>query len=122
VTGHFDIASSTDPAIRSWAIDLIAARNGEKDGYSFLQFNQLCASPREAIKVFHRRSVCSCLKDIYYNFKDNTRKQTLCNCCKKITDAKNICVCDCGLGIYRSRECAKRDWKSHKNECKAYNG
>jgi hypothetical protein len=88
---------------------------------NYSQVNQTYASPREVIKMFHRRSHCSCLKDLYYNLKDNTPKKTFCNGCGETSNAKSIFECDCKNRIYCSRECAKKDWPNHKRECKAYN-
>jgi hypothetical protein len=101
-------------------IGMIDPREGDTYGYGSFQFNQLSASPREMLKMFHRRSACSCLKGLYYNLKDNTPKMTQCNGCKKVTSAKNIFECDCKMKIYCSRECAKSDWSSHKSECEKY--
>jgi hypothetical protein len=52
------------------------AASGGGGGLTCSQGNHAYAGPREAIKVFHRRSACSCLKDLYYNLKDNTAKRT----------------------------------------------
>jgi hypothetical protein len=100
-------------------IGLIDPREGDTYG---IKFNQLCASPREAIRVFHRRSSCSCLKDLYYNLKDNCSKKTWYNYCGKTSDVKTIFECDCEMTTYCSRECAKSDWTRHKCECMAYKG
>jgi hypothetical protein len=84
------------------------------------QLNHTLASPREFVRFFYRRSSCSCLKDLYYNLKDNTPKRTFCQGCKEMTDAKNIFECNCKRVFYCSRECAKLDWADHKNICEAY--
>jgi hypothetical protein len=76
-TGYIEITSSTAqkmrvcsivlmPLIAAIDIDLIDARNGDNCGFTSLKFSQQCVSPREAVRVFHRRSGCSCLKDIKY--------------------------------------------------------
>jgi hypothetical protein len=50
------------------------------------QFDQMFSSPRELVRIFHRRCGCSCLnfslKDLYYNLKGNTSKMTRCNGCR----------------------------------------
>jgi hypothetical protein len=119
-------ASITTPAIGDLAIFLLplislitCIENGGGDP-SYSQVNHTYASPREVIKMFHRRSSCSCLKGLYYNLKDNTPKKTVCNGCNEISNAKNIFECDCKNRIYCSRECAKNDWPNHKRECRAY--
>jgi hypothetical protein len=60
-----------------------------EDGVNTIQMNHTVSSPRALIKLFHRRSCCSCgLKDLYCNLKDNTSKRTWCSGCKEITNAK----------------------------------
>jgi hypothetical protein len=100
-------------------IEEIVRTNGE--GLTTSRFNNLFASPRELIRLFHRRRVCGCLKNLYYNLKDNTAKRTICHGCYEIRDAKNIFQCDyCKITFYCSRECAKRDWARHQIMCTAY--
>ncbi|KAL3798956.1 hypothetical protein ACHAWO_010170 [Cyclotella atomus] len=48
--------------------------------------------------------------------------KTLCIGCNTITRAKDTFECECKQKIYCSRKCAKKDWTSHKNECKAFKG
>jgi hypothetical protein len=74
----------------------------------------------KTLSFFHRKSVCSCLKDLYYNLKDNTSKRTFCHGCEKTSKVKNIFECNCKRAIYCSRQCAKRDWADHKSHCTKY--
>lgn len=104
----------------TYLIDQIDGPNGEPLSYS--QANHLLVSPREFVKFFHRRNACTCLKDLFYNLKDNTPKKTLCIGCNTITRAKDTFECECKQRIYCSRKCAKKDWTNHKNECKAFKG
>jgi hypothetical protein len=99
------------------AILVLLIENGPNSYYS--QQNHLSTSPREMVKMFHRRSPCSCLKDLYYTLKDNTSIQTWCNGCETASYVKKIFECDCKNRIYCSRECAKKDWPNHKLVCKA---
>jgi hypothetical protein len=100
-------------------INLISAIDGINNGGDEpgVQINQLWASPRDVIRMFHRRSACSCLKDLYYNLKDNIPKMTRCGGCMETSDTKNIFECECKQIFYCSRECAKSHWVEHKSEC-----
>jgi hypothetical protein len=79
-----------------------------------------CSIQSTMLQFFHRRSTCSCIKNIYYNLKDNTPKKTYCNGCRELNDAKNIFECECKQIFYCSRECSKRDWARHQIICPAY--
>jgi hypothetical protein len=74
---------------------------------SHSQRNHLIVSPRELVKFFDRKSACSCLKDLYYNLKDNTSKKTWCHVCNERTNVKDIFQWECRIVFYCSRECAK---------------
>jgi hypothetical protein len=90
------------------------------DSFSSLQLNQISTSLRGLVRLFHRRSPCSCIKDLYYSLKDNKPKMTYCDGCKQLSDAKNIFECGCGKRFYCFRECARRDNANHsKDECAA---
>jgi hypothetical protein len=93
------------------AIDIIDLLNG--NARSGVQADQFYTSPREVVKMFHRGSTCSCLKDLYYNLKDNTPKMLGCYGCREISDLKNIFECKCKTAIYCSRACAEKDWANH---------
>jgi hypothetical protein len=99
-------------------IAMIDAVHGS--GWKRFQVDQLCSCPRDLVRIFHRGSACSCLKELYYNLKDNTPKKLRCEGCKEISDLKNIFECSkCETVIYCSRECAVNDWANHKSECKS---
>lgn len=83
------------------------------------QLNYAHVSPREFVKIFHRESTCSHLKDLYYYLKDNSSKMTMCQYCKEKNDTDDIFECKSKLRIYCSRECTKHDWANHKRDCES---
>eukprot|EP00956_Cyclotella_meneghiniana_P027719 scaffold62827_cov64-Cyclotella_meneghiniana.AAC.2 len=79
----------------------------------------MIACPREVVRYFHRLNSCSCLKEIYYHLKDNTKRTTYCSKCKKIKDIREMMVCSkCKVANYCSNECAIDDYAHHKTNCK----
>lgn len=79
----------------------------------------MIACPREVVRYFHRHNSCSCLKEIYYHLKDNTKRTTYCSKCKKIKDIREMMVCSkCKVANYCSNECAIADYAHHKTNCK----
>ena len=56
--------------------------------------------PREVVRYFHRHNSCSCLKEIYYHLKDNTKRTTYCSKCKKIKDIREMMT---DIGSIRKR-------------------
>eukprot|EP00956_Cyclotella_meneghiniana_P030724 scaffold78233_cov26-Cyclotella_meneghiniana.AAC.3 len=109
-------------------IHMIEARekyNGEYntfimvDTHPMLDNSAVKCCPRELIRFFHRRNYCDCLKDIYYNLKENTKRRMPCFNCWSITDIRKMCQCErCELPQYCSYECAVAHWPEHKEECK----
>jgi hypothetical protein len=60
---------------------MCAAGGGGSPGR--FQKNHFSANPREMVRFFHRRSSCSCLKDLYYNLKDKRQREYIAMAAKK---------------------------------------
>ena len=81
--------------------------------------NDIIPCPRETVKFFHRRSPCDCLKELYYQLKETTKRTSLCDHCVKIVGIREMSQCQhCKVAQYCSYDCAVAHWQVHKKECK----
>ena len=100
-----------------------------KDGIAFhegsfseanLVVHDIMICHRNMVRFFHRRNSCDCLKDIYYELKESTKRTALCMYCNAVTEIKTMCECSrCKLLRYCSSECALAHWPYHKEECES---
>ena len=77
-------------------------------------------SPRETVRLFHRRNSCDCLKELYYKLKENTKRTSPCWNCQRRVDIRMISQCQCKVANYCSYDCAVANWLEHKASCKQW--
>eukprot|EP00956_Cyclotella_meneghiniana_P012139 scaffold17228_cov49-Cyclotella_meneghiniana.AAC.4 len=77
-------------------------------------------SPRETVRLFHRRNSCDCIKELYYKLKENTKRTSICWRCRKRVDIRTINQCQCKVANYCSYDCAAAHHPSHKELCKQW--
>ena len=79
------------------------------------------ACPRETVRFIHRRIHCDCLKELYYNLKENMKRTAGCWHCHKVVDIRTLSRCEyCNVAQFCSYECAVAHWPEHKTLCKIY--
>eukprot|EP00956_Cyclotella_meneghiniana_P023145 scaffold44604_cov46-Cyclotella_meneghiniana.AAC.1 len=75
--------------------------------------------PRETVRFFHRRNSCDCLKNIYYELKETTKRTAACWNCNESVELRQMSRCDgCDVAQYCSYDCAVAYWPKHKEDCK----
>lgn len=71
-------------------------------------------SPREAVRFFHRRNSCDCLKELYYHLKETTIRTSFCWQCYKIVNIRELFRCECcNVEQFCSHECAAT-WEARR--------
>lgn len=77
--------------------------------------------PRSILRFFHRRSTCDCLKEMYYHYKDNTKREAYCFECCEVKDIRTLYRCSgCNVAQFCSYECHVSHWPEHKKDCKRW--
>ena len=86
------------------------------------RFDDIIECPRATVRFFHRRNSCDCLKEIYYNLKESTKRKSYCWKCYQIFDIRTFKRCvSCNVAQYCSYDCAMACWQQHRNEqCKVF--
>ncbi|KAL9185966.1 hypothetical protein ACHAXT_003743 [Thalassiosira profunda] len=88
---------------------------------NLLKIKNFC-SVAEVVRFFHRRIPCGCLQDTYKKEKkaQGGVKVGACDGCDRRMDRSTLKSCSlCKLTQYCSKECQRRHWPSHKDECAA---
>lgn len=79
----------------------------------------LCDSPREIVRFFHKRNCCDCLDKLYEEMKKTTPRSARCQQCREVKDFKQIFNCSKCMAVqYCSRACQVSHWAHHKEKCK----
>ena len=79
----------------------------------------LCESPREIVRFFHKRNCCDCLGKLYEEMKKTTPRSARCQQCREVKDFKQIFNCSKCMAVqYCSRDCQVSHWAHHKENCK----
>ena len=94
------------------AFSVATAAEGRKS------IDDIIACPRETVRFFHKRNHCDCLKELYYNLKESTKRTASCWHCKKNVDIRTLSRCNCNVAQYCSYDCALAMWPEHKEYCK----
>ena len=77
--------------------------------------------PRQIVRFFHRRNSCDCLKKIYYELKDTTKRTAACFECGEVKDIRTLYRCSgCNVAQFCSNECAASHWPKHKKDCRRW--
>ena len=80
----------------------------------------ICCS-RSILRFFHRRNTCDCLKEMYYRYKDNTKRVAYCFECCQVKDIRTLYRCSgCNVAQFCSHECHESHWPKHKKDCKRW--
>ena len=75
------------------------------------RLDDIIECPRETVRFFHRRNSCDCLKEIYYNLKESTKRKSYCWNCYQIFDIRTFKRCvSCNVAQYCSYDCAMACW------------
>lgn len=79
--------------------------------------------PRQTVRFFHKRNCCDCLKELYHNLKESTKRTAGCYNCNKVFDIRELSRCQyCNVAQFCTYECAVAHWPSHKEQCKLWRG
>eukprot|EP00956_Cyclotella_meneghiniana_P013495 scaffold19553_cov64-Cyclotella_meneghiniana.AAC.4 len=76
---------------------------------------------REIVRFFHRNSSCDCLKQLYYELKETSKRTTYCANCHKVRDLRELQECSkCKKAYYCTKDCAVAHHACHKFDCKLW--
>ena len=73
---------------------------------------------RDILKLFSKRTTCSCLKKMYSEARKTMPKLGSCNNCEEVKERALLYVCSrCRINQYCSRECQVEHWPKHQGYC-----
>ena len=76
---------------------------------------------RDILKLFSKRTTCSCLKKMYSEARKTMLKLGSCKNCEEVKERALLYVCSrCRVSQYCSRECKVAQWPSHQVCCNEY--
>ena len=76
---------------------------------------------RDLLKIYRKRTTCSCLKKMHLETRKTQPKIGACYNCGKEKDRTLLSVCSrCRISQYCSRECQIAHWPSHKYSCDVF--
>ena len=77
----------------------------------------ICGHEREIVRFYAKRLRCSCLEEIYYRVRSQS-KIGMCDFCCREMERKLLMVCSkCKRSQYCGRMCQRAHWPEHKCVC-----
>jgi len=76
------------------------------------------SNKRDVLKLFSKRTSCSCLKARHSKARKSIPKMGMCHGCEEEKERVSLSICTrCMVGQFCSRECQLSNWDNHKGDC-----
>jgi hypothetical protein len=94
-----------------------ASKNPNAVMDELLKMQDMVTNICNTLHYLRRRIKCTCLDDVYKNFRKDNSRSVLCHGCHKWCEKKEVWVCQFKVAQFCSSSCHKKSWPVHKQGC-----